>query len=99
MRDFAGLHFFLRIELASSPKGYLSHINSVDIPIELHVKFSVSNGGPLNNPTWYLELICYLTILLCFFLTFLTWSTLLDRLFSSSFYSLGCLVTLFGLFS
>lgn len=64
MKDLGALRYFLSIEVASSTKGYLSHDNVVDIPIELHVMFSASNGGPLDDPTWYLELVCCLNYLI-----------------------------------
>lgn len=37
--------------------------NTVDTPLELHAKFSPSNGVPLEDPTEYCEMVGYLYIL------------------------------------
>ncbi|XP_058187678.1 uncharacterized mitochondrial protein AtMg00810-like [Rhododendron vialii] len=81
MKDLGLLQYFLGIEVASSPKGYLltqtkyvtdilhraqlTDDKNIDTPIELHVKFSDSDGVPLADPTEYRELVgslVYLTV-------------------------------------
>ncbi|XP_028102694.1 uncharacterized protein LOC114301935 [Camellia sinensis] len=81
MKDLGSLQYFLGIEVATSPTEYflsqtkyihdiLSRVNLtndkiIDTPIELHAKFSASDGIPLEDPTLYRELVgclVYLTV-------------------------------------
>lgn len=67
MKDLGPLQYFLGIQVASSPKGYLlsqtkyvtnilhrgqlTNAKTIDTPIKLHVKFFASYGVPLVDPT------------------------------------------------
>ncbi|GFS46627.1 hypothetical protein Acr_00g0103390 [Actinidia rufa] len=81
MKDLGLLQYFLGIEITSSPKGYLlsqtkyitdilhranlTDGKTVDTPLELHVKFSATDGVLLEDPTLYRELVgclVYLTV-------------------------------------
>lgn len=73
MKDQGLLRSFLGIGVASSPKGYLlgqskyaidilhrarlTNTKTIDTPLELHAKFSASNGVPLENLREYRELV------------------------------------------
>ncbi|XP_048229512.1 uncharacterized mitochondrial protein AtMg00810-like [Ricinus communis] len=69
MKDLGSLRYFLCIEVASSPKGYLlsqskyisdiferaclSDNKTVDTPIELNARYSASDGSLLPDPSLY----------------------------------------------
>lgn len=73
MKDLGPLSYFLGIEVAASPKGYLlsqsKYANEVihraqltdnstaATPMELNAKLSTSDGAPLHDPTLYRELV------------------------------------------
>ena len=69
MKDLGSLRYFLGIEVASSPKGYLlsqsKYISDIfersriidnktaDTPIEINARYSASDGSPLPDPSLY----------------------------------------------
>jgi len=68
MKDLGSLRYFLGIEVACSPRGYLlsqlkyvanilerARLNdkTVDTPIEVNARYSFSDGLPLTGPTLY----------------------------------------------
>jgi hypothetical protein len=73
MKDLSSFRYFLGLEVAYSPRGYLlsqskyianileqahlSDTRTVDSPLELNVKYAPSDGVPLPNPTLYRTLV------------------------------------------
>ncbi|KAL8120625.1 hypothetical protein AgCh_017701 [Apium graveolens] len=69
MKDLGVLRYFLEIEVASSPKGYLlcqskyiadlldrarlTDNKTVETPLEMNTRYSPSDGLPLTDPTLY----------------------------------------------
>ncbi|XP_022843140.1 uncharacterized protein LOC111366660 [Olea europaea var. sylvestris] len=69
MKDLGSLHYFLGIEVASSPKGYLlsqskyiadiferachTDNKTVDTPLEFNARYSSSDGSSLSDPSLY----------------------------------------------
>ena len=91
MKNLGLLRYFLGIQVASSPKGYLlfqfkyenenisraklTNDKVVDTPIELHAKFSPTDGVPLDDPTVYWELVdCLVYLTMTNALTLPMWS-------------------------
>lgn len=67
IKDLSNLHYFLGIEVASSPQGYilspfkntlylficgsLTNICTTDTPLEVHSKLTSLDGIPLEDPS------------------------------------------------